>query len=110
IIGYLNGENPNPFLKHHHRRKIGFYHYNNEPVTNNNIVNPLYNEPVITNPLLKRQKNDVKSDKMTCENCGKECKRKTWTQRFCSTDCRLNFHADQHGKRFSPRMYKSRKL
>lgn len=38
-----------------------------------------------------------------CEQCGADYTRKTTRQRFCSDDCRLNFHAGKHnGQRYEP--------
>lgn len=38
-----------------------------------------------------------------CEQCGAEYTRKTTRQRFCSDECRLNFHAQKHnGNRYEP--------
>ena len=38
-----------------------------------------------------------------CEQCGADYTRKTTRQRFCSYECRLNFHASRHnGQRYEP--------
>ena len=38
-----------------------------------------------------------------CEQCGADYTRKTTRQRFCSDECRLNFHAQKHnGNRYEP--------
>ena len=44
-----------------------------------------------------------------CDNCGTEYTKKVSWQRFCSTDCKTDFHAKQHGgKPYSPN-FKKRK-
>ncbi len=44
-----------------------------------------------------------------CDNCGTEYTKKVSWQRFCSTDCKTDFHARQHGgKPYSPN-FKKRK-
>jgi len=45
-----------------------------------------------------------------CDNCGKEYQKRAMNQRFCCTDCRLEFHAQKHGgKKFKPIYRKGKK-
>jgi hypothetical protein len=46
-----------------------------------------------------------------CDHCGKDYTRKTTRQRFCSTECRMSYHAARHnGRRFDHHILNGKNL
>jgi len=42
----------------------------------------------------------------TCKNCGQPFTYKHWAKKYCSDQCRLDFHAKKHdGEAFNPKQY-----
>lgn len=94
-IAHLNNGAPNPF-EHHHRRQIGFRK------TADNASR--YNGPVNTD------KTVIDSSLKNCKHCNGEYKPKTWNQKYCSSNCKTDFHASKHGgKRFEPGKFHGKK-
>ena len=48
---------------------------------------------------------EVDKDAKPCRQCGEYFRPKTTWQKYCSSDCRENFHAEKHGQRFHPGKY-----
>lgn len=47
----------------------------------------------------------VDKDAKPCQQCEEYFRPKTTWQKYCSRECRENFHAEKHGKRFNPGQY-----
>lgn len=46
----------------------------------------------------------------SCLHCGNEYEQTVWNKKFCSDDCRMDYHAQKHnGRRFSPKRYQAKK-
>ncbi len=77
------------------RRRIGF------KIPNNNSTS-------VNNATVSNSSNGQSSH--NCDNCGNEYQAKVSWQRFCSPDCKTEFHAKQHGgQKFNARKYHQKK-
>lgn len=93
-IDHLKGDGPNPF-GHHHRRPIGF---NPSGLSGSNVNNgDRYNGENYNQP---------KDRQRQCKNCRQTFTYKHWNKQYCSDECKLDYHAQQHGgQRFNPKQY-----
>ena len=44
-----------------------------------------------------------------CQHCGRDFSQKVGWQKFCSEDCRMDYHANKHGQRFEPGKFHKKK-
>lgn len=128
LIEYVNQQGPNPF-EHHHRRPIGFHQ---KPSINllkgfcqecgsateegMRLCEKCESEIAQESALARHKKGAVNNGPVSdplervCDNCQKGYRARAMNQRFCSTDCRLEYHAKQHGgQRFDPKFGKRKK-
>ncbi len=83
IIGFLKGQNPNPFSTHH-RQTIGF----NKPTETNT-------ETTIRKSL---NENSAKPQNRTCTHCKNEYTYRHHKQKYCSDTCRIDAWQARTGK------------
>ena len=85
------------------RRQIGYFtHGDNVRKTKSGEASGMGEDGTPPNATVNAKLKD-------CDNCGKKYEAKVSWQRFCTTDCKTDFHARQHGgKPYSP-TYKKRK-
>lgn len=114
-IAHLNNDGPNPF-SHHHRRPIGYGSTTenngryNGPVSDGKIMadGSLKNCP--SNDQVSSRETVIDSSLKSCNHCNKQYKPKAWNQKYCSTDCKKDYHTDKHGGQpFNPRKFHGKK-
>ena len=66
-------------------------------------------QPLITEPLGNPAPGNSKLIK-DCEHCGQTYQAKVIWQRFCSADCKEQWHTAQHGQAFNPKRYHKQKV
>lgn len=81
-LDHLHGDGPNPF-GHFHRRPIGF-----APVAGNG---GRYNGPVSTTETV------IDGSLKNCRYCGQTYRPKAHNQKYCSPECKQQYHAERHG-------------
>lgn len=68
-----------------------------EQPTDANAMHYITEEKVV----FKKEAEETKG----CKHCGQAFKPRTTWQKYCSVNCRANFHAEKHGQPFNPRQY-----
>lgn len=81
-----------PATEQETQRKIGFTRNDEQP---SNATAQKMGIDALT--YVVKAKNEPISSSGACDNCGNSYTQKTSWQRFCSSACRLNFHATKHG-------------
>ncbi|MEL6834554.1 MAG: hypothetical protein AAFP77_16285 [Bacteroidota bacterium] len=98
-LEYLANKGPNPFA-HHHRQRIGFKTATQEQG----------GKACVSNATVSNEAKSGGGSKMAakdCLHCGTSYQPKVAWQKYCSTSCKEEFHAQKHGgNRFDPKAYK----
>ena len=115
-ILHMNGQRGNPFEDHHRKRKpIGFKSGSaSDPDTGTGQQNAPANDHRYNGHryTVETKQADTAADsrQRQCRQCGQTFTYKHWNKQYCSDQCRLDFHATQHGgQRFDPAEYQKGK-
>jgi len=95
IIGFINGENPNPFEKEQ-RTPIGFNKEFKENGNDTNTLNLTIQKSTIRKSLYE---NSVSTNQRTCNHCGKTYIYRHHKQKYCKDECRIDAWQKRTGKR-----------
>lgn len=105
LVAYVNGVGENPFKHLHSRRPIGFWKGEKHSAHDLGEDAPLTGAVSSSEDAsLTGAVRELESDLLeTCPNCGGKFQKKVGNQKYCSHECRLDFHARKHGgKRYDP--------
>jgi len=95
IVGFLNGENANPFARHH-RQAIGF---NKETETTEPTNNGTKESDRMETPIRQPYNGTpLKDSQRSCLHCGVAYIYKQHTQKYCSEPCRIKAWQERTGK------------